>query len=152
MDPDTLTLTDAQRCHICHMPPPPPGPPLAPLALRSSKDESKFRLYGALTHRGYYYNSYNIGSTVISVDPMLYKTVADSDAQQQFSQNDEALGKLDTSGEICDYIVSGADATTVNFHHRNDLQTVCVLVCNDCIRSYICLCRGTVISKKKLRS
>lgn len=34
---------------------------------------------------------------------------------------------LDTSGELCEYTVSKADGSTVNFHHRDtsNVQTVC---------------------------
>lgn len=62
------------------------------------------------------------------VNQKLYKTVPD--AQQQFSHNDPELKKLDTSGDLDNYVVSSADGTTVNFHHENNLQTViniCVL-------------------------
>jgi hypothetical protein len=50
-----------------------------------------------------------------------------SEAETQFNLCDKGLEGLDTSGKISDYIVSTADGKTVNFRHRNDIQTVFII-------------------------
>ena len=34
------------------------------------------------------------------------------------------LDRLNTSGEITDYVVTSADGSTVKYHHKNDVKTV----------------------------
>jgi hypothetical protein len=56
----------------------------------------------------------------------LYKSV--STAQNQFSQKDENLKELDTSGDLDEYVVSQADGKIVGFNHQDDVPMVCIQV------------------------
>ena len=49
-------------------------------------------------------------------------------AQKNFNLGDQGpLESLDTSGEITDYVVNSVDGATVEYGHKNDVQTVFVI-------------------------